>query len=183
MMDVIAEQPIVVSVVIGGIGLMLIYAWLQSGVKALLVAGGLVLALIPVEWWMAGTIVTDREAIRRMIHDTAAAVEANDFDTALSVMPNGLEKAKAAAELSRFQFEEARMTGERAINVEHFAGAVTAEADINVRVRVTGRGIGTLNVPRRLVLDLEKRGDRWMVVGYRHLPPVGPADSQSSPVQ
>ena len=179
MITMIAERPIMVAIALLVIGLAVLFAWLQSGRRELLITAAVVLVLIPMEFVVAAKWKTDREAIREMIHETASLVERNDFDGAIEVIADEKYRRMASMELPRFQFSEARMTGERSITVDPSGGTTTAEADINVRVKVAAGGMGEMTIPRRLVLDLEKFDDDWMVVGYRHLPVVGGPDGYS----
>ena len=180
MADLIAERPILVAIGLAVLGLAVLFAWLQTGRREALIGAAVLLLLVPVEFAVAANWKTDRESIREMIHDTAALVERNDFDGAVRVIADEKYQRMAKMELPRFKFSEARVTGERSININPLGGNPTAEADINVRVKVSATGIGEMTVPRRLILDLEKFDDDWMVVGYRHLPVVGGADGYSS---
>lgn len=180
MLDIIAEQPIVLCIGLAVLAAALLFGWLQTGRFALAIAGLVCVLAMPLGWWCSINWVTDREQIRRVIVQTAAAVEANDPPTAAAVIADDKYRQMALLELPRFTFEEARMTGERSIEVDDSLFPPTAEADILVRVKLTGRGFGTVTVPRRLILGFEKIDDQWRVMTYQHLPVVGKADGFSN---
>lgn len=180
MLNLIAEQPVIVAIALGVLGFGLLIAWLQTGKRPAAIAGVIVLLLIPAEFVLASQWQTSREEIREMILSTADAIERNDFEAATAVIAEDEVRRRALSELGRFDFDVARMTGERSITVNASAVPISAEADVMVRVEVTGRGIGSAKIPRRLILDLQKFGDQWKVVGYQHLPVVGGPDLYSN---
>lgn len=184
MKTLLAEQPILVAIMLGVIGLGLLFGWLQTGKRAAALAGLVALVLIPVSWSVSLRWVTDRELIREAIRSTAEAVERNDRASAVSIIADPRYRELALAELPRFEFAEARVTGERHIRVQEDAFPPTAEADINVRVEVSGRGLGAgrITVPRRLILKFEKFGEDWKVMEYQHRPIVGGPDQFSKPL-
>ena len=170
----IAESPALVAIGLGVLGLGFMYGFLQTGNKLLLGIGMVLLILIPIEFVVADHWVTDREALREVIRTTATAVETNDFETAVAVIGNQAVRQRALQELSRFRFREARVTGERKIEAEEISGLKTAETDLNVMVDVSGGGVGSIRAPRRLILQWEHRGGKWIVTDYRHTAVVGP---------
>src|SRR5688572_21226753 len=112
MQSLLAEQPLLLALMLAAIAAALLFGWLQSGTKPLLAAAALVLLLIPVAWFISVRWVTDREQIRAVIDRTVAAVNANDVDGVLQALePHHRELIQAArADLSRFHFSEARVT-------------------------------------------------------------------------
>jgi hypothetical protein len=189
MKTLLAEQPLVVSLMLGAFSVALIYGWLQTGQKAAAVIGILIALLIPGAWWLAAHWVTDREEIRELLDNTADAVRTNDIERVLRVITEDRPEtiAQARNELPRFVFDEARVTGIRKIDIVEGTYPLEADVDINVNVVVSDkRGQFTsLRVPRRLQLQLQKldsadgQGERWFVIDYNHMPLVGQPDAYS----
>ena len=64
METIIAEQPLVSAGLLAVVAGAIIFGWLQTGKKPALVAGLLLLSLIPLAFVVASSWVTDREQIR-----------------------------------------------------------------------------------------------------------------------
>ena len=183
MTRVLAEQPILLSVLLGLMAAGCLYGWLQSGRRGAALAGLFLLALIPVAWIIAANWETDREQITKLLRQTAAAVERNDFESVYEVIHPDLQsvRRRARAELPQYEFQEAKIASIR--KIEPILGAEPAEmnVDLNVSVTVTHRG-GTLaetKLPRRLLLRMQKLDQRWYVTEYTHQPLVGGPDAYS----
>lgn len=181
---VLAEQPLVSSLLLAMVGVAMIYGWMQTGKKPALVGGLIVLALIPGAFALASSWVTDREMISEAIYRTADAVQRNDFDLAVQVIePTQRAKIEAAkADLTRFRFSEARVNKLRTIDILDDAVPPTAEVDMSVTVVVSDqRGqLNNFKVLRRVVLQFRKsRQGQWLVYDYNHMPIVGEPDGFS----
>tara|TARA_R110002049_G_scaffold2750_2_gene21521 strand:+ start:327509 stop:328090 length:582 start_codon:yes stop_codon:yes gene_type:complete len=189
MKTLLAEQPLIVSLMLGAFSVALLYGWLQTGKQAAAVIGLLIALLIPGEWWLAAHWKTDREEIRELILETADAVRVNDIERVVRVIMEERQGtiAQARSELARFEFDDARVTGIRQIDV--VAGTYPPEADVDINVVVVvsdKRGqFASLRVPRRLQFQMRKieandgSGPRWFVTDYNHMPPVGQPDAYS----
>lgn len=184
----LAEQPVLLSVLLGAVGAACLYAWLQTAQRAMMIAGIIFFALIPVGWYVSEQWVTDREQILQIVHDTAAAANSNDFDAIYKLIdPSQAETLRMAkSELPNYQFSEARVGQIRSLRFTQGAMPPEAIVDLVASVVVTNRS-GTISeqkVSRRVVLRFRKRGDRWLVSDYTHLPPIGGTDtfSPSSPL-
>lgn len=182
MTTLLAEQPIIVSLMLGALAAGLVYGWMQTGKAAAGIAGLIMLLLIPLAWLLASYWVTDREQIELLIERTAVAVAANEHEQVLAVIGDPRAEAQARAELPNYQFDEARVTGIREIVILDDTYPLEAEADLNVRVDVSHRGGRFRNVraPRRLILTLQKQNEEWKVIAYEHLPVVGGPDQFST---
>ena len=88
MTTLLAEQPLLLSLLLGVLAAGLVYGWLQTGKRGVGIAGLVVLVLIPIAWFVSNAWVTDRERIRELIFETADAVETNDIDRAVLVIGN-----------------------------------------------------------------------------------------------
>lgn len=184
MSQLLAESPLVVSVVLGVLAAALIYGWLQTGKKPLAVVGLVLALMIPAAWTLAENWVTDRERIELLIYEVADAVEANDHDRALSVIGDEAAQRQAAGELPQWVFSQAKVGSIRNIRIIEDNMPVQADVELTVKVTVSSKrgSFQNISVPRRLNLTFEKRGPEsgpnggWVVIGYRHYPIVGNAD-------
>ncbi len=184
MYTLIAEQPVIVAIAVSLVAAALLYGWMQSGSRNVLIAGAATLLLIPAEFALASYLHTDREQIREAITHTAQAVANNDFEEAIKVIePAQRDKIAAAkADLSRFHFDEARVNQFQSIDVFDDSFPPTAEVDITAKVMVSDlRGqFNQLSVPRRIMLKFRKANDgHWYVYDYTHQPVVGGPDGFS----
>jgi len=189
MKTLLAEQPLVISLMLGAFAIALLYGWLQTGKKAAAVAALIFLALIPGAWWLAATWVTDREEIKVLIYEIADAVRRNDHEAVSQFIseerPDTITQARL--ELPRYVFDDARVTSVRSIEILPGAYPLRAEVDLNVSVIVSDkRGqFANLRVPRRLMVQLQKvdqaddKGERWLITNYNHMPITGQPDSHS----
>ncbi len=179
----LAEQPLVVSLMLGTLGGGLIFGWLQTGKKEAAAAGLVAFALIPLAWLIASRWETDREQIRTLIYEIANAVEENDHDTAVEVIGDPQTRSRARQELANWTFHLARVNKIRSIDVIEGTFPLEADVDMSVKVDVSqNRGsLRDVRVPRRLILKFEKATDQWVVTDYRHMPIAGGPDQFSMP--
>ncbi|WP_404309087.1 hypothetical protein [Neorhodopirellula lusitana] len=188
MTELLAESPLIVSLMLGVLAIGLLYGWLQTGKKPLAAAGLLVALCVPAAWAISENWVTDRERIEMVIHQLAIAVESNDHDTALAIIADEATQRQAAAELPQWIFSEAKVGSIRSIDITNDMDPAQADVDMTVKVQFSSKrgGMQNIRVPRRLLLTFEKRGDNdsiyggWVVIRYRHLPIVGNADGYTT---
>lgn len=184
MYTLIAEQPVIVAAAVALIAAALVYGWMQTGNRRLLMAAVATSLLVPAEFALASYLHTDREQIREAVVHTAQAVANNDFDEAIKVIePAQRDKIAAAkADLNRFHFDEARVNQFQSIDVFRDSVPLTAEVDITAKVVVSDlRGqFNHFAVPRRIMLKFRKANDgNWYVYDYTHQPVVGGPDGFS----
>ncbi len=58
-----------------------------------------------------------------------------------------------------------------------------ADIEMMVKVKVSGKGsnaVQNAQIPRKLLLTMEKEGDEWLITEYQHLPIIGGPDKFSS---
>lgn len=183
MESLLAEQPLLVSLMLGTLAAGLIYGWLQTGKKAAAVAGLVIAALIPVAWVIASRWETNREQIESLIYEIADAVERNDHEAAVSVIGDPQTKAQARQELSNWTFNLADVNKISSIDIIEGTYPLQADVNMSVKVNVTGRGVSNMRVPRRLILTFEQQDGDWFVTDYRHMPIAGPSDQYSTPAR
>lgn len=179
---ILAESPLMLSIMIGVVTLALAYGWMQTGNRLVGLAAFGTLLLIPAAIYLTHILVTDRERILEAIETTVAAVEANDHESAVQVIVDPATRARALAELPRFEFERVRA---RNIQVKLVQGSdppeATVDLDASVTVSLARSGIKQQRVPRRVFLTFQKQGDdQWRVIDYSHQPPIGGPDAYSS---
>jgi len=181
MQTLLAEQPLILSLILGVLSVGLIYGWLQTGRLGVGISGLVVAALIPLAWLIAEYWVTDREQIRAMIYETADAIESNQHERTLALIADPVMRQHAANELDRWIFDEARVTSIRRIDVIDDTIPKEADVDMFVKVAVTqsSGGMRVESVPRRLLLRLQEQGENWRIIQYEHMPPVGGPDQFS----
>ena len=179
MLRLLAEEPLIVSLMLGAMGFGLLYGWLRGGNKKLALGGLVFAALIPLAWFIANQIETDREHIQRLIHTLAEAVERNDHEAAVSVIADpGLEE-RARRELQNWTFDLAKVTQINKIRV--IEDTFPPQADIEMMVSGKGsNAIQNAQIPRKLLLTMEKEGNDWLIVEYQHLPIIGGPDKYST---
>lgn len=181
MESLLAESPVLSTLMLATLGFGLIYGWLQTGKKAVAIAGLVCVALIPVAWLIADRWETDREQIESRIYEIADAVEANDHDLAVSIIADNATRAQARNELRRYVFDLADVNKIRSIQI--IEGTIPLEADVDMSVKVDVRQVNggqTFRVPRQLILRFVKQGDAWMVTDYQHMPITGGPDQFTS---
>jgi hypothetical protein len=180
----IAEQPVLITVMLALLAIAFLYAWTREGRKWLaFIALGL-LALIPLAWLGASMIETDDERIRAMIYDFAAAVEANDHETVYAAVhpdrPDIL--ARVESELPRYEFTRARVGGFDKIKVLPNTDPTEAVVELMASVTVSSNNgaFQGQKVARKLLLYLRETESGWKVLDYSHRPPIGGLDPYSS---
>ncbi len=182
MFRLIAEEPLIVSLMLGAMGFGLLYGWLRTGNKPIALAGLVFVALIPLAWFIANQVETDREQIQRLVYTLADAVERNDHDSAVTVIADPELEARARLELRNWTFDLATVTQINKIRVIDDTFPPQADIEMMVKVKVSGRGsnaIQNAQIPRKLLLNMEKEGDDWLITEYQHLPIIGGPDKFS----
>jgi hypothetical protein len=184
MKTLIAEQPLMMAILLGVIAGAALFGWLQTGKRESMWVGLVFLILIPISWVVSERWVTDREQILDAVYATADAVKRNDFDAAIEVIePRQRELIAAAkADLSRFRFTEARVNKMRSIEMVQGSDPPEAEVDISVSVKVSDKSGQFQDFPvlRRVVLRFRKADDgKWYVYNYTHMPIAGAPDMYS----
>lgn len=183
MFRLLAEEPLIVSLMLGAMGFGLLYGWLRSGNKKIALTGLVFVALIPLAWFIANRVETDREHIQCLLHALADAVQRNDHDTAVAAIANPELEERARRELQNWTFDLAKVTQINKIRVIEDTFPPQADIEMMVKVKVSGRGsnaIQNAQIPRKLLLTMEKEGDDWLITEYQHLPILGGPDKYST---
>lgn len=178
MLTIIAEQPLLVSFLIGVVVVGLAYGWLQTGEKRLALGAAGAASLIPVTFLISNLIETDREMIRKVIATTVAAVESNDHEKAAAVIADSKTRQRALAEMPSYDFHSIRA---RNIQIRFVQGSFPPEAivdlDASVRASQVRGSIKNASIVRRVILTFQKQqDDRWVVIDYTHVQLNGQPD-------
>lgn len=181
MTQLLAESPWLLSLLLAGLALICAIGWLKTGTRGALISSIVFLLLIPLGLYIEQRWVTDREQIRETIQSVADALERGDEQTVIdAIHPVADPLARfVSANLSRVEFEEARVTGYREIKVWPDHTPPEAEADIMVSVAVRTPG-ASFKTPRRVIVQFLRDGDRWRVSGFENLSIAGKPDQFSN---
>lgn len=179
MWTILAEKPLLISIMVGVIVAGLIYVWLQTGNKRIGLAAVIISLLIPAAYYVAESIVTDREKILDAIYSTAAAVEQNDHESAVVVIGDPAVRRRALQELPRYEFHRINV---RNIQINPVKGSYPPEATVDLDASVTASmskgGMRNVTIPRRVILTFQEQPDKsWVVTDYTHKPLTGGADA------
>lgn len=168
-MDTLLERPIFIGVIAAVLCLVLLWAWLQSGIKWLLWLGlatpviGAVLVLVSIN------VVTEREQLRIWLQEAAAELGAEDYDAvAARIHPaatSQLQEAKSRA--MNFEFESVSVTRIHEITLTETATEPQAFIRLNAVAKLTAAR-NRRTIPRYLELTLYKVGDEWLVYDCVH---------------
>ena len=184
MYSLIAEQPILLTVVLGLLAIALLYGWTREGHRWLAISGLVMLGLIPLIWLSATLIVTSEEEVRAMITDMASKIEANDHEAVYqAVHPSRSDiLARVKAELPNYEFSRARVGGFNKIKILPGTNPKEAVVDLTASVTVSFKNgmFQDQTVPRKLLLYLRNTDDGWKVIDYAHRQVVGPSDPYTS---
>ena len=172
MYDFLFESPLY----IGGLGLVVTiltaYGWLQTGNPiALRSAVGLLIAtvvLVAVNLF----VVTDREAIRQYLLDTAAELQRNEVAKVKTrIHPDATQMIlNLMAELPSIRFTTVRIKSFHAIDLSPARNPSSVTVRMNAVVE--GERLGQQGtVPRWVRVNLEKYQGQWKIVDYDHREP------------
>lgn len=172
-MSVILEHPVAILVVGLAVAGLFVFAASKSGDRRFLVSAGLVAIAGLIVGIVATTIETEKEKLTKTIYQVAAAVRSNDHDRALTFMhPNASAATqRAKSEISRFKFEDARVTSIQDVSVNDHTKPPTATTEFIAKMTVEGDhtyfGM-KFNGARLLKVYWMKQGDRWLISDYEH---------------
>ncbi|GIW98821.1 MAG: hypothetical protein KatS3mg111_2154 [Pirellulaceae bacterium] len=172
MESLLFEDPWIIGLLglLSGAGALLL--WTQTMHRAALGTGVSLLMLTVVAVAINLVVRTDREQIRDRLREVAEALERNDHKTVLAAIhPAAVEvRRRAEAELPRYDFSFAKITGIRSIEVNERTDPKAAEAEFFVRVHLSSGG-QVFRVARFIRLYLSHKDGRWLVRDYEHFDP------------
>lgn len=184
MYNLIASQPILLTVIFGLLAIALLYGWTREGQRWLAISGLVMLCLIPLVWLAATLLVTSEEEIRDMISDMAAKIEANNHEAVYRVVDSSRPDilARLKAELPNYEFSRARVGAYNKIKLVPGSKPVEAVVDLTASVKVSLRNgfLEDQTVARKLLLHLRQAEDGWKVIDYAHRQVIGASDPYTS---
>jgi ketosteroid isomerase-like protein len=125
-------------------------------------------AIVMVESW----IVTDKEAIEKIVRQLGKAVEKNDADTIiLAISPKRIDvRERAVAEMERFVINSCRLVDFTDFKLDDSKQPVTAETTFVVFARGSDRygNSGTAHERVTLVFEKDNAGN-WKIIDYSHV--------------
>lgn len=162
------ENP--AAIVAGGVlvELALAIALIRSGrglfLLLMLGAGVLAAALLGIE----RLVVTDSEAVRDTLDQTAAALVTNDPDNVLAFVDPGAQEVRRQVKtiLPQFVFDEARIAGDVQLTFHRQAKPPGVTAEFRGYFRAHDRRGGTFGHDQaleRLRVELRKIDGRWLI--------------------
>ncbi len=184
-------------------------SWLFEDPTLLLVAGGLieallavvvvntrqlkvvlamaaVLALVLTGLTIEQLVITDYERIQSTLEATAQAVQANDVEGVLEhIDPQATGMRQQVAGILRQARVRDAHIKDLQVHFRRLTSTPSAEAEFIGNVKGSFRSAsdsGEGVVIRRFRVDLRRRDDRWLLTGYEDLgPPIGPGRSHDRP--
>jgi len=169
-MNELMEQPLVI-IAMGMVTIVILFGGLiKTGHRGLIFAI-LIAALVFGGLFTAERlIVTDREQLKEELTDIAQDVKDNDLDRILAhIHPKGERISNAARNyVGRFEFTEARVTKFEDFKIEADRKPPQATVEFTARVEGRIRGVGGSDQPvvRFLIVEFEKKDDRWLICDY-----------------
>lgn len=183
MYTLVAERPILLSLILLALAAAVAFVWVQVGKPFLMYLAGLILLLVPIGIYASIVLETDRESLTRTIREVAAAVESEDYERVYSFIdPQAKEALRLAQmELPSYEFTSARVTAFREFDIRNDLDPTQAIVELVANVIVSSRtaNFGQARVVRVVIIKFRKTGDQWKAVEYTHHKfPKGP-DSHS----
>ena len=165
-----AEDPTPILVG-GGLALLVLAGFfLKTGRGLVLLAMGVVAAVMALAVLVDWLVVTDREAVANTIYQAAAVAERNDLAAVTDfISPNAPQvKAEARHWIGQAKMDSVSISAME-VTMDRKAKPMTATAEF--RVYATGQ-LTDRNMPypftylSRLLVRLQQSGNRWLVMEY-----------------
>lgn len=173
-MNLILENAVLVGIVGGVITGLVAFSGYQLSQMRLLIAAAVCCVLTIALVALSIAIETDREQIRRTMHEIAQAVQENDHERLVSFFhPNasaGVQHART--EVPRYRFQQASVTSIRDMIVNSRTRPPTAITEFIAAFKVSSDNPQTygaeVNARRFVKVYWMKQNDRWLVQDYEH---------------
>lgn len=168
MTELFFESPVTLGVVGGLFVIMALVVWIKAGYSAALYTAIALLLLTIVLVVVSIRIRTDRELIKWVLDDVAAAVQRNDLPTVLKhILPSAADSVRRAKnEFPSYHFTEARITGIKGIEVDNTRQTAIAEFYVVVSLDANGNQVNGYRAFVRTYFV--KRDGKWLVNNYEH---------------
>jgi hypothetical protein len=149
----------------------LLFAWLKTGRKALLIGVAVVAVAGVGTLAAAALIVTDKERVENEIYDVAKDVERNDLDAVIDHIHADAQTIiqDAKNRLPSYNFDGVLVRFRR-VEIDETQSPRTAKAHFIVDVSGTHKSSSS-PIPNGakgyFEVELVEEGDRWLIRGYR----------------
>jgi hypothetical protein len=183
MTELLLESPITVGVAGGLATAVALFVWIQGGFRAALISAGVLAVLTVILVLVSLQVETDREKLRRTIHEVAGHLQNNRFEAIYGyIHPNAKPiDAQARAELPKYRFQEARVTNIKQLEVNPRTKPKSATAEFFVAVSVDVQGQSFPGIRRFVRVYFFEKDGRWLVNHYEHFEPTAGFRNSTSP--
>ena len=167
MIPLLFEQPWLIGTIGTVVTVLTFYGWTQTG-NSIAFKASLGLALISIILVLVNVgIVTDSERVRVWLADAASELQSNQYDRVRKrISPNHSERVESTAQrMQTVKFSVARITRIHSIAIDYRTSIPTALVRMNAFVEAESSGV-VGRVPRWVGLELEKRGDEWLITDF-----------------
>ncbi len=167
MIPLLFEQPWLIGTIGTVVTVLTFYGWSQTGnsiaFKASVGFAMVSLLLLLLNVW----VVTDSERVRVWLADAASELQSNQYDRVLKrISPNHSERVERTAQrMQTVKFSVARVTRIHSIAIDYKTSNPTALVRMNAFVEAESSGV-TGRIPRWVGLELEKRGEEWLLTDF-----------------
>lgn len=153
---------IVVQAVLG-------FVYLSTSRSGVLVAMGGVLVLMGLGVLVERIVVTPREEVVYTLDEVAAALENNDLPGVLSHLASNADELRdrVSSVMPQYTITAVRVTGVK-VTINRLTDPITARAEFTARINARSKhGMNPYeNYLRRIVVNLRREGDRWLLVEH-----------------
>jgi hypothetical protein len=186
LIELILEKPGWVLAAAVAASLIALWSWIQTGQSKLLYLSAGVLAFGGILFAVGSYVETEQEFVRKFVFDTAASLEANQFDRVRASIYDrpspAVLSAVAMLDSKNVHFDAARV---KKIHSLEFSGPESARrAQIKMNVFVEGLIANhQLKVPAYVEVVLYKVDGQWKVQDFRYDHPMEGFKNSSSDFQ
>ncbi len=174
MLDIFYESPWFALITGIPVCVLLIAIWFQTGIHKILLATGVVAAITIAMVVLESVVKTPRERIYETIYAVAAAVEKEDFETAVGYIAPDAQfiRAQALAELNKYEIVSISIKNNLVVLIDDSQQPPVAQTGFNVVVKGSAQRFHIENrtVPRYLEVTFQYHAgnDAWYVTSYGH---------------
>ena len=169
-MNNVFENPLPIVFVGVLVFAVLLAVWTQQRKRKWVVAMICTVAVVICGIILEIVVVTDGEEVAATIHQIANDMESNNVPAVLGHISTsaGTLQANAEAILKKVKVDKVSVKRNLTVTVSDSATRKSAIAKFNAVARVDDKSatFGNQTVPRLMILNLVKEGDRWRVVQY-----------------
>jgi Cu/Ag efflux protein CusF len=165
MTSLLFEQPWIIGAIGAILAIVTFYGWIQTGNSIAFKSGWILLIVTILLIALNVSIVTSGEEVRTWLKETAAELQANQYEKVLArIHPEASAHVQSnRAQVKLIRFESVKITQIHRVEVVTKYGLPRATAQMNVVVDGTFREIAG-KTARWISLTLEKVNGKWLVL-------------------